>query len=523
MKYIFTVLALMVFTSFGCLGNPSPAKPITILFGNNPTIEQFFYHTKTIWLGNTNVVELCEKEQVTTIDYTKGEQIRSLIQPITHAYAVLRVRKNFFDFEEYVVQPGDSVQITYHPTTRPTNPTIDVTILNRPTKAYDFRFEKLATHLQATQTYTPVGSYMNVDHLNVKRILNDEKMRKESNTMSGRQKMERGLKLTAEHKDQLRSSVLFSLDRQKQLLDSLLAADELSPDCYAYYSTRTRLLGHLVAVETRELSSEAIATLLHAKDMQTLAIVNHFYYPKLVDAIEEQLIVNQVHLVKSHQGETPDYREIFDQTLRSDLFSTPAKDYLLTKQIHRIYSTFSLEDFRKYYQIYEKEVMNQDLLTRSYNDFSLEFDSSRQDITSVALLEESGAKAKLEQVLEKHADKIVYVDFWASWCMPCRAAMKASQELRQSLSKEKVVFVYLSIDDNKTSWQKASVKEKLSDYRENYLIVNHRTSAFLKKAKLDAIPRYMIFDKSGRLMYPNAPRVEGKEIGLLLTQLARKP
>ncbi|WP_309714079.1 TlpA disulfide reductase family protein [Siphonobacter sp. SORGH_AS_0500] len=282
-------------------------------------------------------------------------------------------------------------------------------------------------------------------------------------------------------------------------------------------------MGHLVAVEARELSQEAITTLLHAKDLQAPAIVDHFYYPRLVDAVEEQLIVNQAPFVRGTDGESRDYRVMFDQTRRSDLFSTPAKDYLLTKQIHRIYSTFALEDFRKYYQIYEKEVRDQDLLARSYNDFSLEFNSSRQDITSVALLEESGAKAKLEQVLEKHAGKIVYVDFWASWCMPCRAAMKASQELRQSLSKEKVVFVYLSIDDNKTSWQKASVKEKLSDYPENYLIVNPRTSAFLKKAKLEAIPRYMIFDKSGRLMYPNAPRVEGKDIDLLLTQLARKP
>jgi len=82
--------------------------------------------------------------------------------------------------------------------------------------------------------------------------------------------------------------------------------------------------------------------------------------------------------------------------------------------------------------------------------------------------------------------------------------------------------MYLSIDGSITPWKKASIAEKLDNYPETYLIVNSKTSDFLKQNKLTEIPRYMIFDKKGRLTHANAPHVESGEVGLLLTRLADK-
>ena len=42
--------------------------------------------------------------------------------------------------------------------------------------------------------------------------------------------------------------------------------------------------------------------------------------------------------------------------------------------------------------------------------------------------------------------KVVFLNLWATWCGPCRSEMAAIQKLYESMDKEKVSFVMLSLD-----------------------------------------------------------------------------
>ena len=99
--------------------------------------------------------------------------------------------------------------------------------------------------------------------------------------------------------------------------------------------------------------------------------------------------------------------------------------------------------------------------------------------------------------------KVIYVDFWASWCGPCRQQFPFSKQMHDGLNdkeKKKVVFLYISIDEDLDAWKNAVQQLKL-DNGEN----GHSIPA-AQKYQVNSIPRYMIIDKNGNIVNPNAPR-----------------
>lgn len=213
---------------------------------------------------------------------------------------------------------------------------------------------------------------------------------------------------------------------------------------------------------------------------------------------------------------------MYDLINNSSVFLEKDKKHLLTREVYKIATSFPVTDFLSYFKKFEFSVKDTAVVNRIKRNFSLLFDEKANDTKSLALLDINRKPLTFDYLKERHIGKVIYVDFWASWCGPCREAFPYSARLRDELKGKNVVFIYLSIDQTLKPWQLASEKEKLSMYSENYLVVNYKKSNFAKQQRLGSIPRYMIFDKQGKLVYPNAPRVESKNLKSLLLELAKK-
>ena len=128
-----------------------------------------------------------------------------------------------------------------------------------------------------------------------------------------------------------------------------------------------------------------------------------------------------------------------------------------------------------------------------------------------------GDEFQWEELKEQWKGKVLYVDFWASWCAPCLRVMPNSVELKNNLSNERIVFVYLALNDRDILWKEFANKYNITD--NNFLIRNSKTSQFILNHKIEAIPRYMIFDSNGSLIHNDAPGPETKEIKGILERL----
>lgn len=128
----------------------------------------------------------------------------------------------------------------------------------------------------------------------------------------------------------------------------------------------------------------------------------------------------------------------------------------------------------------------------------------------------------LTEIIKLNAGKVIYIDFWASWCGPCKKEMPASMRLSQKMQGEAIVFVYISIDDNNSVWKKALDKMQLTDSGQHYRRARSKMIDFLKYFYIYSIPHYMIINKSGEMhnrdaLPPSDPKLS-RQLAKLLKQ-----
>lgn len=107
--------------------------------------------------------------------------------------------------------------------------------------------------------------------------------------------------------------------------------------------------------------------------------------------------------------------------------------------------------------------------------------------------------------------KVVYIDFWGSWCKACLAQMPNSATVQKKFKNKDVVFLFIDFYDTKEKWLKTIKERKLSGLHVKAEKTDEEYFDNIFGIK-QGFPRYALLDKDGRLITTSAPHPNNNKL-----------
>ncbi|WP_157490525.1 TlpA family protein disulfide reductase [Flavobacterium succinicans] len=242
---------------------------------------------------------------------------------------------------------------------------------------------------------------------------------------------------------------------------------------------------------------------------QSYDLGNETYTYIVNNAFEE---IFRPKFIDISDGRMTDFKDQFRKAVNLKEINTDNREYLMFHSLENIAIKGSKEEFLSCYFTYKTESKNSYAIRYFKTKFPKLFKSTIVNKNDDILINGENNKKTLTQIIESCKGKVIYIDFWASWCAPCRVLMPSSKILYEEYKNKNIEFIYISIDSDLKKWSIASKKENLISLKNNFLSLNYPKANIYQDLTMKTIPRFIIYDKKGKLVNSNAPKPDSKAI-----------
>lgn len=525
LKYNTVILVFTLFSLYSCSDNPTLVQDdvnvldqVVLVLDKCPNYSSYQHEVTGVWSSTEAGYEITsiDSDQLSHTYSTSRVPTRdTVVFPAKNDFIEIEHVYNLYEHLSFIFQKGDTVLFTY------SNDFPEATIINREVSYNEVNYEKVRRDFLLENDETFDGnSQFNIHPLSsVKGYLKLRDPLKQREIIST--KMKNGYRQAEKE-----------LSKEKLLLDSLLENGHISEELHGFYQTKSQVeydfLTHKFKTELKKgqgTNKEDFSD-WSIKNIDTKNLSQYGYYYRILEYVEREGYYKAAPWVHQVSQRFPDYRVVYDTIKSSNFFSRDDLEVLLTKNMHLIIEYFPEKDVNNYFKKFVVDVKNKALventlikyqytlsseLLSSANILS-DLNSKSDSLFSLSLKSQNDEQLDFQDLLSKNEGKLVYIDFWASHCVPCLVSMPYSKELVQEYQEEDISFVYISIDKKAENWKRAMVKTEISNHAASYMIDGSSENALMATLNVREIPRYLLFNKNGELVQyrsfgPSTPEI----------------
>lgn len=111
------------------------------------------------------------------------------------------------------------------------------------------------------------------------------------------------------------------------------------------------------------------------------------------------------------------------------------------------------------------------------------------------ILPKTDAEKLFEEIIKPYKGKVVVVDFWNTWCLPCLSAIKKIEPLKSGeLSSDNIVWLYLADESS----PETAYNERIQNIKGVHFRLSAEQAKTIKRQfGITAIPSYVLVDRDG--------------------------
>ncbi len=112
----------------------------------------------------------------------------------------------------------------------------------------------------------------------------------------------------------------------------------------------------------------------------------------------------------------------------------------------------------------------------------------------------------LKKLTEPYLGKIIHIDFWGTWCAPCRTQMSYAGIIKEAMKGKDIIFMYFANRSPDDSWKNVIKQFDLTGENVvHYNLPDDQQAMLERRLGVNSFPTYMIMDKTGKIVDMNPP------------------